>query len=253
MEINLNKRMAAFLCAAVIFSLCYGIIHEQTSAESTSTLTQSTTSENRADMGNKYVAITFDDGPKEGTTDILLEGLRERGVHATFFLIGKQIEENRNIIEQMSKDGHLIGNHTFNHVNLAQLSASDACRELGQCFDKIDQIARSSFHVVRPPYGELGSTAASFVDCPVILWSVDTRDWTGKTAGDIADYIVNHTQAGDIVLLHDIFDNSIRGALMAIDTMMENGYTFVTVDEMFDYYGITLEPGKVYRKATTGG
>lgn len=253
MEINLNKRMTAFLCVAVIFSICYGVIHEQTSVELTSTLTQSTTSDNRADIGSKYVAITFDDGPKEGTTDILLQGLRERGVHATFFLIGKQIEENEKIIKQMAEDGHLIGNHTFNHVNLAQLSSGDACRELGQCFDKIDQVAYTPFHVIRPPYGELGSAAAGFVDCPVILWSVDTRDWTGKSAADIADYIVKNTQEGDIVLLHDIFDSSVYGALMAIDTMMENGYTFVTVDELFDYYGIILEPGKVYRKATTGG
>lgn len=147
----------------------------------------------------------------------------------------------------------MIGNHTFNHVNLANLSNKDAWQELNLCFGEIEDIAPQSLKVVRPPFGEINSAVKSNVDCPIILWSVDTRDWTGRSAGDIADYIVETAREGDIILLHDIFEESVRGALMAIDTMMENGYTFVTVKELFEKNGITLEPGKVYRKTYTGG
>ena len=102
------------------------------------------------------------------------------------------------------------------------------------CFGEIEDIAPQSLKVVRPPFGEINSAVKNNVDCPIILWSVDTRDWTGRSAGDIADYIVETAREGDIILLHDIFEESVRGALMAIDTMMENGYTFVTVKELFE-------------------
>lgn len=196
----------------------------------------------------KYIAITFDDGPKQGTTDVLLAGLKERGVHATFFLIGQQIEGNEDLIRQMSEDGHLIGNHTFNHVNLAKISSTDGARELAECFGEIQPLTGQDTCLVRPPYGEVNDLLKKNIDCPIILWSVDTRDWTGKTASDIADYIVATAQAGDIVLLHDIYKDSVQGALMAIDTMQKNGYTFVTVSELFEKSGISMESGKVYRK-----
>ncbi len=266
MEINLKKRMAAFLCLAIVLSLSYGwLTGSLTGLLSVENISAAKTPGNggiKADSldgnenglrGGKYVAITFDDGPKAGTTDLLLNGLRERGVHATFFLIGKQVEENETLVEQMAEDGHLIGNHTFNHVNLANLSNKDAWQELNLCFGEIEDIAPQSLKVVRPPFGEINSAVKNNVDCPIILWSVDTRDWTGRSAGDIADYIVETAREGDIILLHDIFEESVRGALMAIDTMMENGYTFVTVKELFEKNGITLEPGKVYRKTYTGG
>lgn len=261
MDMNLKKRMAVFLCLALALSLSYGPLTGGTKLVSATDRTKAAgnadASENAGNVsavsGKKYVAITFDDGPKAGTTDHLLDGLRERGVHATFFLIGKQVEDNEELVEQMAKDGHLIGNHTFNHVNLANLSNKDAWRELSQCFGEIESTAPGQLRVLRPPFGEISSALKSSAGCPIILWSVDTRDWTGKSAGDIADYIVKTAREGDIILLHDIFENSVQGALMAIDTMMENGYTFVTVDELFEYSGMTLEPGKVYRRTNTGG
>lgn len=196
----------------------------------------------------KYIAITFDDGPKQGTTDVLLDGLKERGVKATFFIIGQQVEGNEEIIRQMAEDGHLVGNHTFNHVNLAKLSSTDGAKELAECFGELQALTGQEDCLVRPPYGEVSDTLKKNIDCPIILWSVDTRDWTGKSAGDIADYIVATAKTGDIILLHDIYKDSVQGALMAIDTMQKNGYTFVTVTELFEKNGISMESGKVYRK-----
>ena len=155
----------------------------------------------------------------------------------------------------MAAEGHQIGNHTFNHVNLAQMSDAGACEELTLCYEEIFSAVGAgegsegeAYFAIRPPFGEIGASVRENVDSPVILWSVDTRDWTGMGAEDIADYIVKTAGEGDIILLHDIFENSVAGALMAIDTMMENGYTFVTVDEMFENKGISLEPGKGVQK-----
>ncbi|MBB5262931.1 peptidoglycan/xylan/chitin deacetylase (PgdA/CDA1 family) [Catenibacillus scindens] len=248
MEINIKKRMLRFIFAGVILSLTYSFLQGDSSV-----FVGNFTSES----SGKYVAITFDDGPKAGTTDVLLDGLKERGVRATFFLIGKQIDENRDIVVRMAAEGHQIGNHTFNHVNLAQMSDAGACEELTLCYEEIFSAVGAgegsegeAYFAIRPPFGEIGASVRENVDSPVILWSVDTRDWTGMGAEDIADYIVKTAGEGDIILLHDIFENSVAGALMAIDTMMENGYTFVTVDEMFENKGISLEPGKVYKKAS---
>ena len=245
MEKSMWKPMAVFILLAFVLSISYEYF---VLGQKEDTLTRTTGSDALAVKSPKYVAITFDDGPKQGTTDVLLEGLKERGVHATFFLIGKQIEGNEDIIRQMWEDGHQIGNHTYSHVNLKQLSAEAGTQELSECFYEVFQVTGQDSCLVRPPFGEVTSTLKKNMECPVVLWSVDTMDWTGKSAGDIADYIVNTAREGDIILLHDIYENSVQGALMAIDAMMEKGYTFVTVTELFEQNGITMEPGKVYRK-----
>ena len=196
----------------------------------------------------KEIAITFDDGPKRGTTDVLLDGLKERNVSATFFLIGIQVSGLEDLVQRMDEEGHQIGNHTFSHVNLNTLDAYKQNEEITMCSQNIRQCVEREQVCVRPPYGEVNECLRAWIGAPLILWSVDTNDWTGKTADEIADYIVSEATAGDIILLHDIYENSVQGALMAIDRMQAQGYVFVTVEKMFADHGITLENGKVYRK-----
>lgn len=196
----------------------------------------------------KEIAITFDDGPKRGTTDVLLDGLKERNVSATFFLIGMQVSGLEDLVQRMDEEGHQIGNHTFSHVNLNTLDAYKQNEEITMCSQNIRQCVEREQVCVRPPYGEVNECLRAWIGAPLILWSVDTNDWTGKTADEIADYIVSEATAGDIILLHDIYENSVQGALMAIDRMQAQGYVFVTVEKMFADHGIILENGKVYRK-----
>ena len=195
----------------------------------------------------KEIAITFDDGPKRGTTDVLLDGLKERNVSATFFLIGIQVSGLEDLVQRMDEEGHQIGNHTFSHVNLNTLDAYKQNEEITMCSQNIRQCIDREQVCVRPPYGEVNECLRAWIGAPLILWSVDTNDWTGKTADEIADYIVSEATAGDIILLHDIYENSVQGALMAIDRMQAQGYVFVTVEKMFADHGIILENGKVYR------
>ena len=196
----------------------------------------------------KEIAITFDDGPKRGTTDVLLDGLKERNVSATFFLIGIQVSGLEDLVQRMDEEGHQIGNHTFSHVNLNTLDAYKQNEEITMCSQNIRQCVEREQVCVRPPYGEVNECLRAWIGAPLILWSVDTNDWTGKTADEIADYIVSEATAGDIILLHDIYENSVQGALMAIDRMQAQGYVFFTVEKMFADHGIILENGKVYRK-----
>ena len=87
----------------------------------------------------------------------------------------------------------------------------------------------------------------------MILWSVDTEDWTGKSADEIADYVISEAKDGDIILLHDIFEESVQGAVMALDDLMRRGYTFVTVNDLLADRDIAIQSGKVYRQAAQGG
>lgn len=125
----------------------------------------------------KLLALTFDDGPRRATTAKLLEGLEQRGVQATFFLIGKQIEGNEDLIRQMADSGHQIGIHTFDHVELRNLSPADIHRQLDPTREALRAILGDRELLLRPPYGFVDDTLLQQADSPIILWSVDPEDW----------------------------------------------------------------------------
>lgn len=199
----------------------------------------------------RTVALTFDDGPKRGVTDWLLDELEKRDVKATFFLIGSQVEreENDRTIRRMYEDGHQIGCHTYNHVQMTLLSETEQKKEILKWYEAVSGVIGDFSYCIRPPFGSVNNNVCACMDIPIILWSVDTRDWTGKLADEIADYIVSEAKDGDIILLHDIFEESVQGAVAAVDRLKKQGYDFVTVDELLTRKNIQEEGGKVYRKA----
>lgn len=203
-----------------------------------------------ASADQKLIALTFDDGPKAMYTERLLDGLRERQVNATFFLIGMQVAENEEIVRQMLEDGHQIGNHTHDHQCLTWIEEGAQRAQISICESDLNRLIGSEKPLcIRPPYGEISDAMKQWVNSPIILWSVDTQDWNGKTVEEIVTHIISHTNSGDIILMHDIYEQSVEAALLAIDEMHNRGYTFVTVEELFEAYGIPLEAGKVYRHA----
>ena len=107
-----------------------------------------------ADIGEeKRIAITFDDGPHRLYTPKLLDGLKERGIHATFFLVGENIGNNEALVKRMAEEGHLIGNHTFSHVQLTKMKKEDACWEVQQTNERICAVTGAPVLYIRPPYG----------------------------------------------------------------------------------------------------
>lgn len=179
-----------------------------------------------------YVALTFDDGPHPVYTPRLLEGLRERGVCATFFLIGQNIDGNEDIIKKMKENGHLIGNHSQNHMQLTRERAGEACEQISRTNEKIRQITGEVPEYVRPPYGSWSEELECLVPMKVVLWNLDTLDWKSQDKGEIVRTVMGHVEDGSVILLHDVYDTSVEAALEIVDRLLAEGYNFVTVDEM---------------------
>lgn len=181
----------------------------------------------------KTVALTFDDGPHPETTRRLLEGLKERGVCATFFLMGQNIEGNEGLVKEMEADGHLIGNHSYSHKQLTKAGAAVVCESIQETSRIIEGITGKSPDYLRPPYGDWNEELDSQVDMTTVLWTVDSLDWKYRNSGKIVRRVLKEVEDGDIILMHDIFDTSVDAALEIVDTLTRQGYTFVTVDELW--------------------
>ena len=162
-----------------------------------------------------YIALTFDDGPDRKCTPLLLDGLKERGVHATFFLMGSNIEGKEDIVKRMSEEGHLIGNHSYEHIQ-----------------EQIEAITGKRPEYIRPPYGDWNEELEEEIGMSPVLWSVDSLDWKLKDKGKIVRRVLKDVKDGDIILMHDIFPSSVEAALELIDILQKEGYVFVTADEL---------------------
>ncbi len=178
------------------------------------------------------VALTFDDGPHSVYTERLLDGLKERGVKATFFLIGKSITGKEEVVRRMDEEGHLIGNHTYDHVKLTAMSDEEACEQLTKTSEAAKAVTGKDTEYVRPPFGEWNSRLECDIPMFPVLWSVDPLDWTTKNVDQVVDRVVSNIEENDIILLHDIFASSVEAALRIVDILQEQGYEFVTVDEL---------------------
>ena len=180
----------------------------------------------------KYIALTFDDGPSRKYTPILLDGLKERGVHATFFLMGKNIEGEEDIVKRMSEEGHLIGNHSYEHIQLTKAGAKAVCEAVEHTQEQIEAITWKRPEYIRPPYGDWNEELEEEIGMTPVLWSLDSLDWKLKDTGKIIRQVLKDVKDGDIILLHDIFPSSVEAALELIDILQKEGYVFVTADEL---------------------
>ncbi len=187
--------------------------------------------EENSDMKPK-IALTFDDGPHPVYTPMLLEGLQERRVNATFFLIGKNIEGNEEIVKQMAEQGNLIGNHTYNHVKVSELSAKEACEEMMMTSELVEQITGEATCYIRPPFGVWDDSLDCEIDMISVKWTIDPLDWTTKNVSEVVEKVVTHAEENDIILLHDCYESSVQAALQIVDRLQAEGFEFVTVDQL---------------------
>ena len=201
-----------------------------------------------------YVAITFDDGPTgngdQALTVRLLNGLKERGAHATFFLCGYRVKSYHSHMERYLKEGHEVGNHTMDHKNLPSLTSDGIFSQVDGNNRLISQYTGQNPTLMRPVGGNYDQTVLDQMKklgLPVINWSVDTNDWKYRDTNHVRDTIVREAKDGSIILLHDLYETSVEGALQAIDILKKQGYAFVTVSELAELHNVKLEPGKVYR------
>ena len=184
------------------------------------------------DTTERCIAITFDDGPNPKSTERLLDGLKERNVKATFFLVGKNIEGNEEIIQRMYEEGHLIGNHTYTHVQLDTINMNMARSEIVQTNEKITEVIGECPKYIRPPFGAYSDKLLLEINMMPILWSIDPEDWATKDIRAIVNKVTTNIKCNDIILLHDIYDTSVEAALEIIDILQSQGYVFVTADQI---------------------
>lgn len=191
----------------------------------------------------KYIALTFDDGPRRETTAKLLDGLKERGASATFFLVGEQIADHADLVERMAAEGHQVGNHTWSHVRLG--SASAGTEEVRMTEEALEELLGGEGYWLRPPYGIIDEGVE--IDVPMVKWSVDPRDWEKRNTVQVVQAVLRDAKPNSIVLLHDIYPSSVEAALQIVDVLQKEGYWFVTVEELLRLNGVTPRDGVMYR------
>lgn len=183
----------------------------------------------------KKIALTFDDGPNAEYTEVLLAGLKERGVPATFFLLGKEVEKSPEIVKQMQEEGHLIGNHSYEHIDLSSLSDAEAILQVDKTNEAIYKVTGEYPEFIRPPFGSWKSNLDYQTSMIEVMWNVDPLDWKTKNTDVVVKRVLKDVKENDIILLHDASESSVEAAFQIIDKLQKEGYTFVTVEKiLFD-------------------
>ena len=202
-----------------------------------------------AQKNEKYVALTFDDGPSGRFTRRLLDGLAERDAKATFFLCGYRIAQYPKETQRIFDEGHEIALHGYSHDCMTPMSRRQIAKELSDTKALLPEGCKALW--LRPPGGCCSDgvrQVAEVTNLSILDWSVDPRDWATRDTAAVGRFVVERIQDGYVVLLHDMSDSSVDAALAIIDELQSQGFRFVTVSELVKIRDITVKPGKTYRK-----
>lgn len=184
----------------------------------------------------KLVAMTFDDGPSPRTTIKILEILKEHDAKATFFVVGQNALKNQSLMQEIVKQGHEVGNHSFSHVQLTRVSIGRVKNEIASTSKIIHESTGSAPVWFRPPYGSINKkieNVAEELGLKTILWTDDPRDWSRKaTAVSIENKVMGNLKSGSVVLLHDNHSATIEALPVMLKKIKERGYKLVTVNEL---------------------
>lgn len=185
------------------------------------------------DMGK--IALTFDDGPDPTHTLQLLEGLAKREVKATFFITGENAEAYPDLVKRMYEEGHLIGNHTYSHLQLTKKNREAFKAELVRTNEIIKEITGEEVVFVRPPYGSWDKSFEEELNMFPVLWTIDPLDWCSNDVACVINKVLPKVKENSIILMHDEYASTVTAALQIVDELQKRGYEFVTVDEiLFD-------------------
>ena len=183
----------------------------------------------------KKIALTFDDGPHPVYTPLLLDGLAKRKVKATFFITGENAEAYPELVKRMQEEGHLIGNHTYSHIQLTHGNREKFKGELKKTNEIIEKITGQGVTYVRPPYGSWDKSFEKELNMIPVLWNIDPLDWCCNDAACVIRKVESAAGEDAIILLHDSYPSTVTAALQIVDDLQKQGYMFVTVEEiLFD-------------------
>ncbi len=209
--------------------------------------------------GAALIAFTYDDGPSFVTED-LLNGLKQRNVSATFFMIGHSesgkngLEYYPELADRMVREGHQLANHSYYHINMDQATPEQVQIQIDHTEKLLyKHMGGEYIDMFRPPNGQINDRQKRPLDVPVIQWSYDSGDSYNNNANTIYRNIVNGAADGGIIHIHDLSPASVEGSLRAVDALKNKGFEFVTVSELLRRRGITPENGKSYSSAKNAG
>ncbi|MFC5529043.1 polysaccharide deacetylase family protein [Cohnella yongneupensis] len=197
----------------------------------------------------KLVALTFDDGPDGKYTPQVLDILKKRGVKATFFLVGPQVNKYPKVAKRILDEGHSIGNHTWSHKDVSKLTAKQVADQIDKTQQAIVDATGFTPELMRAPYGSISDTLLDALherDMLHVYWTVDTRDWAGTPVAFMRKNVLANTRPGAIILMHSFggrknaLENTTKLLPLIIDDLTKKGFEFVTVDEM-------IEAGQVHK------
>ena len=205
----------------------------------------------RAAEDEKWVALTFDDGPSGALTERLLDGLAARDVKATFFVCGYRVAEYPAALRRIAAEGHEIGLHSEKHDYMQKMDYEAVLDDLTRCRAEVAECCGTQARLFRPPgglYSETVLRASSKLDLSLILWSVDPEDWRPGVSGRTVERRVTEQAAdGAVILLHDLNRRTLDALPGMIRTLKERGFEVLTVSALAERQGIALEPGFCYR------
>ena len=237
-----KKRKKAFVLFICIVGICFLVtrmvrVEDKTTVKVHNMHTEQNEKAIRYVASNKIkedpkIAITFDDGPSPVWTPQLLDGLKERNVKATFFLIGENAKNNPELVKREAEEGHLIGNHTYHHVEITRVPDETAQEEILMTNEVITGITGEEVSYMRPPFGVWQKNLERNLDVMPVLWTIDPLDWTTDNEDEIINKVVTQAGENDIILLHDCYESSVNAALRIVDILQKEGFEFVTVDEL---------------------
>ena len=192
---------------------------------------------------SRQLALTYDDGPNDPHTFRLLEVLAKHNVRATFFLVGRFAKQRPDIVRELTRAGHVVGNHTFSHPNLIFATAEQTRTELSECEQALSDAVGEHSRLFRPPFGGRRPSTlriARALGLEPVMWSVTGWDWKGKPAEYVERRVVHQVHGGDVILLHDgshaAFGADRSQSVVATDHLISRykseAYEFVTIPMM---------------------
>ncbi|MGX7149858.1 polysaccharide deacetylase family protein [Enterococcus ureasiticus] len=187
---------------------------------------------NPLDPDKKYISLTFDDGPNPETTPRLLDILKEKGVKATFFMLGQNVVKHESVVKRVAEEGHEVASHSYSHPQLTGVDAQTVKEE-------VQNTDKAIYHAIgklptdfRPPYGAVNKDVAAIIGKPIIQWSVDSQDWQSHNAQAIIKRIDDTAYNDTIVLMHDIHPETVDAVSTVIDHLRGAGYEILPSKEL---------------------
>lgn len=195
----------------------------------------------------KTVALTFDDGPSSKYNAQFLDVLARNKAHATFFMVGTMMNNCQKCVLDTYNSGNEVGSHTYNHMNIKKNNALDVNDNLKQLDDLFYKITNDHIKYVRPPYGAYSKENLENINNPLILWNIDTEDWSHHDVDYIVNSVMENVQDGSIILMHELYETSLQALEVLLPRLYAEGYQVVSVSELANMKGKTLESGHAYR------